>query len=217
YSAEQMAATAQAAEELGHLLPASSADLKIELDNIRTAFSNRSGLVNLPPAQRLEGRKWILHVNNQLTLRQQEGTLPLLPEVLPRVGQLSSQLRSATDYAPTWVLVAVACALGVGTTVGWKRIVVTVGEKIGKTHMTYAQGAAAELVAMGAIGFADGFGWPVSTTHVLASGIAGTMAANRSGLQMATIRSIALAWVLTLPAAMLLAGGLFLAFRLFVV
>jgi PiT family inorganic phosphate transporter len=100
-------------------------------------------------------------------------------------------------------------ALGLGTTVGWKRVVVTVGEKIGKTHLSYAQGASAELVAMSTIAAADMFGLPVSTTHVLSSGVAGTMAANHSGLQLRTIRNIALAWVLTLPVTMLLAGALF--------
>ena len=93
--------------------------------------------------------------------------------------------------------------------IGWKRIVVTVGEKIGKTHLTYAQGASAELVAMGTIGAADILGLPVSTTHVLSSGVAGTMAANRSGLQMSTIRNLLMAWVLTLPVSILLSGGLY--------
>jgi PiT family inorganic phosphate transporter len=120
-----------------------------------------------------------------------------------------SELDAATKFIPLWVKVAVAIALGLGTMVGWKRIVVTVGEKIGKTHLTYAQGASAELVAMLTIGAADMYGLPVSTTHVLSSGIAGTMAANGSGLQMSTVRSLALAWVLTLPAAMLLSGGLY--------
>src|SRR3954471_23746314 len=107
--------------------------------------------------------------------------------------------KGMTDYIPAWVKVAVACALGFGTMIGWKRIVVTVGEKIGKSHLTYGQGASAELVAMSTILLADQLGLPVSTTHVLSSGIAGTMAANRSGLQKATLRNILLAWVLTLP------------------
>jgi len=119
----------------------------------------------------------------------------------------------STRFIPLWVKVAVAMALGLGTMVGWKRIVVTVGEKIGKSHLTYAQGAAAELTAMATIGAADGFGLPVSTTHVLSSGIAGTMAANHSGIQWSTIRNLALAWVLTLPVAMLLSGSLFWIFR----
>ncbi len=115
----------------------------------------------------------------------------------------------ATKFIPLWVKVAVAIALGLGTMVGWKRIVRTVGEKIGKSHLTYAQGASAELVAMATIGAADMFGLPVSTTHVLSSGVAGTMAANRSGLQWTTIRNLLMAWVLTLPMAILLSGGLY--------
>jgi PiT family inorganic phosphate transporter len=110
------------------------------------------------------------------------------------------------------VKIAVAIALGLGTMIGWKRIVVTVGEKIGKTHLTYAQGACAEITAAATIAAADGYGLPVSTTHVLSSGIAGTMAASGSGLQWSTIRNIALAWVLTLPAAMIISGCLYLLF-----
>jgi PiT family inorganic phosphate transporter len=125
------------------------------------------------------------------------------------------QVDKATKFIPIWVKVAVALALGMGTMVGWKRIVVTVGEKIGKEHLTYAQGACAELVAMATIFAADNYGLPVSTTHVLSSGVAGTMAANRSGLQMSTIRNIAAAWVFTLPAAALLSGSLFWCFRQF--
>ena len=121
-------------------------------------------------------------------------------------------LDNSTKFIPWWVKVAVALALGLGTMIGWKRIVVTVGEKIGKTHLTYGQGAAAELVAMFTIGAADSFGLPVSTTHVLSSGVAGTMAANGSGIQWATLRSIALAWVLTLPCAMAISGCLFFIF-----
>jgi PiT family inorganic phosphate transporter len=115
----------------------------------------------------------------------------------------------STRFIPTWVKVAVALALGMGTMVGWKRIVVTVGERIGKAHLTYGQGASAELVAMVTIGAADAFGLPVSTTQVLSSGVAGTMAANRSGLQWDTVRNLMMAWVLTLPASIGLAGVLF--------
>jgi PiT family inorganic phosphate transporter len=121
-------------------------------------------------------------------------------------------LDDSTKFIPLWVKVVVAIALGLGTMIGWKRIVVTVGEKIGKTHLTYAQGASAELVAMSTIAAADMYGLPVSTTHVLSSGVAGTMAANRSGLQLATIRNLLVAWVLTLPAAILLSGCLYYLF-----
>ncbi|AZC32855.1 inorganic phosphate transporter [Pseudomonas chlororaphis] len=119
------------------------------------------------------------------------------------------QIDNATRFIPLWVKIAVAIALGLGTMVGWKRIVVTVGEKIGKTHLTYAQGASAETVAMLTIGAADMFGLPVSTTHVLSSGVAGTMVANGGGLQMQTIRNLLMAWILTLPAAILLSGSLY--------
>jgi len=119
------------------------------------------------------------------------------------------QIDKATKFIPTWVKVAVAIALGLGTMIGWKRIVVTVGEKIGKQHLTYGQGASAELVAMATIGAADVYGLPVSTTHVLSSGVAGTMAANGSGVQMSTIRNLAIAWILTLPCAILLSGSLY--------
>jgi PiT family inorganic phosphate transporter len=121
-------------------------------------------------------------------------------------------LDGATKFIPGWVKIVVAIALGLGTMVGWKRIVVTVGEKIGKTHLTYAQGACAEITAAATIAAADVYGLPVSTTHVLSSGIAGTMAANGSGLQWATIRNIAMAWVLTLPAAMIISGVLYYLF-----
>ncbi|WP_109487333.1 inorganic phosphate transporter [Occallatibacter savannae] len=131
------------------------------------------------------------------------------------LANYKAKVDKATKFIPPWVKVAVALALGLGTMVGWKRIVVTVGEKIGKEHLTYAQGATAELVAMGTIFAADNFGLPVSTTHVLSSGVAGTMAANKSGLQLSTIRNIAAAWVFTLPAAALLSGLLFALFRQF--
>lgn len=127
--------------------------------------------------------------------------------------QYRAGLEHGTRFIPNWVKVSVAIALGLGTMVGWRRIVVTVGERIGKQHLTYAQGASAELVAAGTILGAEFYGMPVSTTHILSSGVAGTMAANGSGLQTATIRNIVLAWVLTLPAAMLIAGCLYLMFR----
>ncbi len=129
------------------------------------------------------------------------------------IANYKKQLDTATKFIPDWVKVAVALALGLGTMVGWKRIVVTVGEKIGKNHLTYAQGAAAELVAMSTILAADRYGLPVSTTHVLTSGVAGTMAANGSGLQWQTIRALVAAWVLTLPASIALAAGLYWVFR----
>src|SRR5262249_37340050 len=141
-----------------------------------------------------------------------KSTLKFDADTKRNVGEFKKEIDSSTKFIPLWVKVAVAIALGLGTMVGWKRIVRTVGEKIGKSHLTYAQGASAELVAMATIEAADIYGLPVSTTHVLSSGIAGTMAANKSGLQMSTIRNLALAWVLTLPIAIMLSGSLYWVF-----
>jgi PiT family inorganic phosphate transporter len=140
-----------------------------------------------------------------------------LPKV--RLSLLTSdikQLKANTEYSPRWVILLVAISLGLGTMIGWKRIVVTIGEKIGKTHLTYAQGASAELVAASTIGVSTMFGLPVSTTHVLSSGIAGSMVAGngRQNLRMGTVRSILIAWVITLPVTIILSGGLFYLLRL---
>jgi inorganic phosphate transporter, PiT family len=130
-----------------------------------------------------------------------------------KLNAYKKSLDNSTKFIPPWVKVAVALALGLGTMIGWKRIVITVGEKICKDHLTYAQGASAELVAMVTIGAADTYGLPVSTTHILTSGVAGTMAANGSGLQWGTVKTLAMAWVLTLPAAITLSASLFALFR----
>ena len=160
------------------------------------------------------------NVRNQMYLASE--TMRLMGKNGPKLSAADAkamaaykaQLDTSTKFIPPWVKVAVALALGMGTMIGWKRIVVTVGEKIGKTHLTYAQGASAELVTMATIMGADSIGVPVSTTHILSSGVAGTMAANRSGLQFSTVRDIALAWVFTLPAAALLSGCLFWVFNM---
>ncbi|WP_375292023.1 inorganic phosphate transporter, partial [Qipengyuania sp.] len=125
------------------------------------------------------------------------------------LGDYQSRLEKGTRYIPLWVKVAVALALGLGTMIGWKRIVVTVGEKIGKQHMTYGMGASAELVAAATILAADRFGLPVSTTHILSSGVAGASVASGHGLQRRTLIQLAAAWLLTLPVAMLLSGLLY--------
>ncbi len=185
-------------------------------ESLNTDLAGSTAPKDLSEELRWQIRTKTLLIETALT-HLQARLLPVLSEQKAAIlGQSRATLRGNIEYAPTWVLAAVALALGGGTMVGWKRIVTTIGEKIGKTHLTYAQGASAELVAMTTIGMADILGMPVSTTHVLSSGVAGTMAANKSGLQMSTIKSIALAWVLTLPVAMLLAAGFFLLFRLFV-
>jgi len=148
-----------------------------------------------------------------LRLLAKSKTSPMSKPEAATLKTFQGKLEAGTRFIPTWVKISVALALGLGTMVGWKRIVVTVGERIGKTHLTYAQGASAELVAALTIGAAELYGLPVSTTHILSSGVAGTMAANGSGLQWSTVRSIASAWVLTLPAAITLAGVIYFILR----
>jgi PiT family inorganic phosphate transporter len=187
----------------------------------KQVIASMSGVTNLsvvPAAQRRAVRLDIYLVGETLARMGKAKQLPAGLDA-KRAGDYQKQLRGLTNYIPTWVKVAVALALGLGTMIGWKRIVVTVGEKIGKAHLTYAQGASAELVAFATIQAADILGLPVSTTHVLSSGIAGTMVANGSGLQKETVRNIILAWVLTLPVcvilgAMLFAAGLFFVLRM---
>jgi inorganic phosphate transporter, PiT family len=168
---------------------------------------------SVPAGQQTNVRNDMYVASEAIRLMQKNHNPAFSADENAALGNYKSKVDKATKFIPTWVKVAVALALGMGTMVGWKRIVVTVGEKIGKEHLTYAQGATAELVAMATIFAADNYGLPVSTTHVLSSGVAGTMAANRSGLQISTIRNIAAAWVFTLPAAALLSGTLFWLFR----
>jgi len=170
-------------------------------------------LKNVPNDRVRNFRNDLYLVSEVLRLTAKSGKPKFSPADAAVLANYKKHVDHSTRFIPTWVKVAVAMALGLGTMVGWKRIVVTVGEKIGKEHLTYAQGAVAEITAMATIGAADGFGLPVSTTHVLSSGVAGTMAANRSGIQLGTVRNLAMAWVLTLPVAMLLSGSLFWLFR----
>jgi PiT family inorganic phosphate transporter len=174
----------------------------------------RYGHPRLVPTELVQNvRNDMYLVSEALRVLLKSGEVKLDPADKEVVSNYKRYLDKSTKFIPLWVKVAVAIALGLGTMIGWKRIVVTVGEKIGKNHLTYAQGACAELVAMSTIAAADVFGLPVSTTHVLSSGVAGTMTANRSGLQGATVRNLLLAWVLTLPAAIMLSGGLYWLFR----
>ncbi|MDR3771741.1 MAG: inorganic phosphate transporter [Terracidiphilus sp.] len=168
---------------------------------------------SVPASQQTNVRNDMYVASEAIRLMQKAKNPAFTADETAALTNYKGKVDKATKFIPIWVKVAVALALGMGTMVGWKRIVVTVGEKIGKEHLTYAQGACAELVAMCTISLADNFGLPVSTTHVLSSGVAGTMAANKSGLQMSTLRNIAAAWVFTLPAAALLSGTLFWLFR----
>lgn len=169
-------------------------------------------LEDLPSDQRGTVRTDLYLITRAITKMEKSGSLTN-PGDLAAADRLKKSGDVLTNFIPAWVKYAVALALGLGTMIGYKRIVVTVGEKIGKHHMTYAQGGAAGLVAMTTILAAGHYGLPVSTTHVVTSGVAGTMAANKSGLQMATLRNILMAWVLTLPVCIFL-GALLFAFGL---
>jgi PiT family inorganic phosphate transporter len=183
------------------------------VNGVGTEMAIFKELAKVPHQEVRNFRNDMYLVSEALGLMAKSGTPKISAADATVLKNYKGHLDKATRFIPLWVKVAVALALGLGTMVGWKRIVVTVGEKIGKDHLTYAQGAAAEITAMATIGAADGLGLPVSTTHVLSSGVAGTMMANHSGLQFSTVRNLLLAWVLTLPAAMILSGSLFWAFR----
>jgi phosphate/sulfate permease len=184
--------------------PAIAASVHAEMQTIATALEGKSSLSEISPSERWNVRQSIFRFRKKL------GESNLSPETQQALAVHHKRLSRAVEFVPFWVVLSVALALGIGTTIGYKRIVVTVAEKIGKSHLTYAQGAAAEMVAAATIGLADVFHMPVSTTHVLSSGIAGTMYANRSGIQGHTVRKIGLAWALTLPAAILLSASLFM-------
>jgi PiT family inorganic phosphate transporter len=180
--------------------------------DISLQVSEYGTLSKIPAATVGNTRNDMYLASEAIRLLMKDRATDLSKGEIAALNNYKRSLDDATKFIPFWVKIAVAIALGLGTMVGWKRIVVTVGEKIGKTHLSYGQGAAAELVAAATILAADNYGLPVSTTHVLSSGVAGTMAANGSGLQLVTLRNIALAWVLTLPAAMMLSGALYFAF-----
>ncbi|WP_260391807.1 inorganic phosphate transporter, partial [Aeromonas enteropelogenes] len=176
------------------------ATLDTRLDAVRTYDQ-------LSPSDRREVRRLLLCIDD--TARK-VSKLPLPAKELTDLAKWRKDLTATAEYAPTWVIVSIALALGCGTMVGWRRIVHTVGEKIGSSGMTYSQGIAAQITAASSIGIASLTGMPVSTTHILSSAVAGTMVANKSGLQSQTIKTILMAWVLTLPLTMLLSGGLFI-------
>jgi PiT family inorganic phosphate transporter len=195
------------------LQPATMTALRENIRDLEGDVKAYGDYKSVPASQQSNVRNDMYVTSEALRLMAKTKNPQFSADETAALNNYKSKVDKATKFIPSWVKVAVALALGLGTMVGWKRIVVTVGEKIGKEHLTYAQGATAELVAMATIFAADNFGLPVSTTHVLSSGVAGSMAANRSGLQFSTIRNIAAAWIFTLPAAALLSGTLFWAFR----
>ena len=185
------------------------AALTVLAKSISDQVGEYHSMANVPAGSMVNIRNDMYVVSEGLRFMSKAAELNMSSADKAVLGSYKGELDHSTKFIPTWVKVAVAIALGLGTMIGWKRIVVTVGERIGKTHLTYAQGASAEIVAMATIGAAELYGLPVSTTHVLSSGVAGTMVANHSGLQWATVRNLLMAWVLTLPVSIALAAGLF--------
>jgi PiT family inorganic phosphate transporter len=183
------------------------------IENIKTQVASYKTLAAMPATVSRNVRNDMYLASATIRIMEKTKTPVFRKDEAAALANYKREIDRATKFIPNWVKVAVALALGLGTMVGWKRIVVTVGERIGKQHLTYAQGASAELIAMGTILAADRFGLPVSTTQVLTSGVAGTMAENGAGLQWGTVRNLVVAWVLTLPMSIALSAGLYWLFR----
>ncbi|MBN8578521.1 MAG: inorganic phosphate transporter [Cytophagales bacterium] len=188
---------------------------RIMTSRLLTKLKGQHTISNIPATERFLVRKDIMLLNSHLKALTANEDLAMSEADKKVFADSLKAVRKITDYSPRWVIVMIALSLGLGTMIGWKRIVKTIGEKIGKEHLTYAQGASAELVASTTIGLSTAFGLPVSTTHVLSSGIAGSMVASKGikNLQPDTVRNILIAWLLTLPVVMVMAGTLFLIFR----
>lgn len=188
---------------------------KVMTARLITQVSGLTSVSNIESNDRFLVRKDIMLLNTNIKSLTSNDELAMSEANKKILNDNMKAVRKITDYSPQWVIVMIALSLGLGTMIGWKRIVKTIGEKIGKEHLTYAQGASAELVASTTIGLSTAFGLPVSTTHVLSSGIAGSMVASKGvkNLQPDTVRNILIAWLLTLPVVMVMAGTLFLIFR----
>ena len=184
--------------------PDQAAAINANLAPVVSMLDGKRSFSEVSPEERWQVRQAIYRFRKSVVDKE------ISPQTIQAIDPYRKHFSRSIEFVPFWVVVGVALALGIGTMIGYQRIVVTIAEKIGKTHLTYAQGASAEVVAAATIMLADAFHLPVSTTHVLSSGIAGTMYANKSGLQTATLKKIALAWVLTLPASILLSATLFI-------
>ncbi len=182
---------------------------------LKSHFLNTSSLSQVAKEKRFEVRKNILVVDRDIKALMKQEDVRFSEVDREILTDNMKVIRKATDYSPIWVILIISTSLGIGTMIGWKRIVKTIGEKIGKEHLTYAQGASAEFVAASTIGLSSFWGWPVSTTQILSSSVAGSMVASKGvkNLQPATVRNILLTWALTLPVVVVLSGTLFLLFR----
>ncbi len=184
---------------------------KEKITEIGTILNVSFAKNEIPKEKRFVIRKNILEIDKKIKKNIDHPSLNFTPQEISKLKYALENLKTNTDYAPYWVLLIISLSLGLGTMIGWKKIVVTIGEKIGKAHLNYAQGASAEMVTAGTILLSSAYSLPVSTTHILSSGVAGSMAAQGGlkNLQRKTLTNIALAWVLTLPVCILGAGGLY--------
>jgi len=191
-------------------------DTKIELIDIKSIIELSTTKDEIKPEKRFEIRKDIIMISKSsetiLSNHPTYATIGLSKDELDRLKSNIKELKSFTEFAPWWVIILISVSLGLGTMFGWKRIVVTIGEKIGKTLLSYAQGASAEMVAASTIGVSTMLGLPVSTTHVLSSGVAGSMVAEggMDNLQYKTVKNILIAWLVTIPVTVVFSCGLFL-------
>ncbi len=193
----------------------------LEVAKVITISNNVNNLIcskqleSLTVNEKFEVRQGAIKLGKEVEKLTKSNTIPLSDEDKSSMKASVTGVKTITEYSPSWVIIMISISLGLGTMIGWKRIVKTIGEKIGKQHLNYAQGASSELVAAATIGMATAFGLPVSTTQVLSSGVAGSMVATKGmkNLQGGTIRNIAIAWILTLPVTILLSGLLFILFR----
>lgn len=202
--------------KMGPIDRAIADQIKAELFDIKQVFDRNRINKIIPENEHINLRKDIIFIGVHIKKLKAAGALSSLSkDDLKKFESSVKEMKTFTEYAPNWVVLIISLSLGLGTMIGWKRIVVTIGEKIGKENLTYAQGASAGIISALTIGFASYFGSPVSTTQVLSSGVAGSMVSSNGvkNLQGGTIRNIAIAWLLTLPVTMILSGGLFLLFR----
>jgi phosphate/sulfate permease len=185
----------------------------IEIEEMIELLGKQDSLASMTSQERSQLRKKIVLLEDNIRQIKRSGAFSFSDSEKTIIDSARLELRRMTDYAPVWVILLVAVAIGFGTMIGWKRVVITVGEKIGKNPLTYAQGASSQMVAMLTIGLAAVMGLPVSTTHVLSSGVTGTMVANKVGLKYETLRDIGMAWIFTFPVTVILAGVMFLVLR----
>jgi PiT family inorganic phosphate transporter len=221
-SNDKMMLSLNKTEQVVARIPSTDATVKATVLKLDSDIAKTKAMLTITntkdTAKTYKFRKAIKSVVKGLTALTSDKDLVLANQDRAVLTDASKNLNNVTDFAPIWVIATISISLGIGTMVGWKRIVVTIGEKIGNEHLNYAQGATAEIVAAATIGLSTSFGLPVSTTHVLSSGIAGSMAAQggTSNLNTKTLKNIGLAWVLTLPVAIILALLLFMFFHLFI-